>query len=123
MSLTFTLTGKESILSANFHRPLQLDSNEYVSIRFLDFESYFTVPNVDLRNNKSYYGPENTPPIEIPIGAYEIDELAQHLHDEMANVNIAFSLRTLSNQSKIRIRCDDEIRFNDGKIKDPLVHY
>lgn len=119
MSFTFSLTGNSSVLTADISPPINLDGGEYV-LGLLDFETYHTIPNVDVHNNKFYYGPIGTPPIEIPVGAYELDEISDYLRLTLFQKNIGFSLRPLKSTSRTRIRCDKEVRFNDGQITDSI---
>ena len=54
MSLTFTLSGKSNILTADFFPPIDLSDGEY-ELGLTTFEAYNTIPNITWANNKFYY--------------------------------------------------------------------
>ena len=54
MSLTFSLSGKNSVLAVNYFPPIDLSDREY-ELGFTTFETYNAIPNVTLANNKFYY--------------------------------------------------------------------
>jgi len=51
MSLTFTLTGKSSILAVSYFPAVDLSDGGY-KLGLTDFETYYTIPNVNSSNNK-----------------------------------------------------------------------
>lgn len=57
-SLTLTLSGISSELSANYHPPIELDPNSEYVCGLVDFQSYMSIPNVTEKNNKFYYAQE-----------------------------------------------------------------
>lgn len=81
MSLTFAFDGTESTLSVNYFPPIELDVNSEYQIGLLSFETYNSIPNVDNSNNKFHYDDDKV--IEIPIGAYEVKDIAQYLRNEL----------------------------------------
>lgn len=77
-SLTITLSGKTSTLSAFFHPEIELDERYNYSCALLDFFTYNTIPNIHEKNNKFYYKRENDSlwsVITVPVGSYELREL------------------------------------------------
>lgn len=107
MSLTFTLTGTESTLSADFFPAVELDSQFEYEIGLLAFESYNSIPNVDSTNNKFHYG-EKGKSIAIPEGCYEVNALAQYLQQEMKLIDPKYfvSLTTNNNTLTTRLKCN-----------------
>lgn len=76
MSLTFTLSGSGSTLSADFNPPIYLEDNSDYVIGLIDFETFNVIPNIDEKNNKFTHGNTTT---TIPVGAYEINQLNNYL--------------------------------------------
>ena len=70
MSMTFTLTGKSSVLATHYHPAIDLSDGDY-ELGLTNFETYHTMPNVNSSNNKFYFD-ENDTEITIPEGSYEI---------------------------------------------------
>lgn len=85
MSLTLALDGTESTLSANYFPPIELDENSEYRIGLLSFETYNSIPNIDITNNKFHF--DNGKTIEIPVGAYEIKDIAQYLRMELQRIS------------------------------------
>jgi len=50
MSLTFTLTGKSSVLAVSYFPAVDLNDSDY-ELDLTDFETYHTIPNVISSNN------------------------------------------------------------------------
>ncbi|KYN02296.1 hypothetical protein ALC62_06888 [Cyphomyrmex costatus] len=50
MSLTFTLTGKSSVLAVSYFPAVDLSDDDY-ELGLTDFETYYTLPNVNSTNN------------------------------------------------------------------------
>jgi len=76
MSLTFTLSGKSSILAVSYFPAVDLSDGEY-ELGLTDFETYYTIPNVNSSNNKFYF--DNDENIIIPDGSYELCDIAAYL--------------------------------------------
>ncbi|KYM97758.1 hypothetical protein ALC62_11554 [Cyphomyrmex costatus] len=51
MSLTFTLTGKSNVLAACYYPAVDLSDGDY-ELGLTDFETYYTISNVNSSNNK-----------------------------------------------------------------------
>jgi len=54
MSLTFTLTGKSNIFAVSYFSAVDLSDSNY-GLDLTDFETYYTIPNVNSSNNKFYF--------------------------------------------------------------------
>lgn len=54
-SLTLTLSGNSSSLTAEYFPPIELDDSDYVC-GLVDFQTYNTIPNVDNLNNFFHFG-------------------------------------------------------------------
>lgn len=78
MSLTcFTLTGKSNIFAVNYFLVIDLSNGDY-ELDLIDFETYYTIPNVNLSNNKFYYDKDNKK-ITIPEGSYKLRDIDVYL--------------------------------------------
>lgn len=82
--MTFTLSGNESILSAQYPA-INLDPESEYSIGLISFETFNTIANVEPSNNKFYYidsdGKDSV--IEIPVGSYEISDINKFIRREI----------------------------------------
>ncbi|KYM94373.1 hypothetical protein ALC62_15000 [Cyphomyrmex costatus] len=79
MSLTFTLTGKSSVLAVSYFPAVDMSNGDY-ELGLTDFETYYTLPNVNSTNNKIYFDNEE---IVIPEGSYELRDIERYLKREI----------------------------------------
>ena len=77
MSITLTLSGKSSVLSANYFPPIEL--NGAYECALTDFHSYNSIPNVDVYNNTFHIGEYE---IKIPIGSYELNDIVDYIKEQ-----------------------------------------
>jgi len=75
--MTFTLTGKSSVLAANFFPTVDLSDDEY-ELGLTNFKTYHTIPNVNSSNNKFYFGKDDAE-ITILEGPYELRNIHEFL--------------------------------------------
>lgn len=107
MSLTFSLTGNSSILTADFNPPIYLEGNSDYVIGLSNFETFNVIPNIDETNNIFAYGNITT---TIPVGAYEINDLNNYLQKTIrqpAVINIIANRNT----STVKIETNVDIDF------------
>ena len=64
MSLTLILSGKNTVLAANYFLVIDLSDGDY-KLGLAIFETYHTIPNVNELNNKFYFGKDGAE-ITIP---------------------------------------------------------
>lgn len=102
---SFTLTGKESILSHRYFPPIELNENRNYSIGLTHFVVYNSVPNIEEGNNLFHFGEET---IEIPIGSYEIEDIENYLKQKLRN---EISLKANHNTLRCEIQGSKEIDF------------
>lgn len=69
-SLTLTLSGSGSDLSANYFPPIELEENAEYVCGLVDFQTFMSIPNVTVDNNRIYYA--ESYPLKLPAGAYHI---------------------------------------------------
>ena len=120
MSLTFTLTGKSSTLAVSYFPSIDLSDGDY-ELGLTDFETYYTIPNVNLSNNKFYYDKDDKV-IVILEGSYELRDIDKYLKHAI--------LRSHSNDvAKKMLRKDEEdednkyplmIRANNNTMKSEI---
>lgn len=112
MSLSFTFTGTESTLSADFFPSIELDEAAAYEVGLLGFESYNSIPNVDSSNNKFHYGVKQQV-IEIPEGTYEVSAIASYIQNELnfRDPKLFMRLQANNNTLKVHIKCNFPIDF------------
>lgn len=111
MSYTFTLSGRESTLSAYIQPPIVLKEEDECAIALINFESFNSIPNIDESNNKFYIAGDLEHPIEIPTGAYEIDAIDSYLQRELQKKGISISIFGDNNTLKTRVKCSTLVDF------------
>lgn len=98
MAKTFTLIGRTSQLSANFHPSIDLDSRYSYSLALTGFHTYNSIPNIEEGvNSKFYYKlPEEKSykSVKIPTGSYEIADIEKYLQTRL-NASEGFTPLTL----------------------------
>lgn len=113
MSLTFTLSGRSSILSTQFYPPIDLEDGVDYSLGLINFEAYNSIPNIDATNNCLYYGDDDKV-ITIPEGSYEIEDINKYIksyfikdHGNDGHISIVSNKNTL----KVEIKSNKRINF------------
>ena len=109
MSLTLTLTGTTSILTASYFPALDLSNGEY-ELGLTNFETYNAIPNVTSTNNKFYFDADDKI-ITIPERSYELSAINKYLR-----AAIRHTRRTLNDKDNN----DDEYIFDDDGV---LIKY
>lgn len=122
MSITLTLNGNSSILNANYFPPIALEEDYECSL--IDFHTYNSIPNVDEDNNLFHIG-DNI--IEIPIGSYELEDIADYLESEYEHLtNGAKSIKIEANNNTMRVEITtshDSIYFNKKRTIGKLMGF
>lgn len=121
MSVTLTFKGNTSILTADYFPPLEL-SDGYVC-GLVELVAYNSIPNIDINNNLCQIGDTL---IEIPIGSYEIDDIASYLQneiDELYNGEEDFQLLANNNTMKCEIMCTKDIHFDTSNSVGELLGF
>lgn len=115
MSLSFTLSGNSSILSYNFNPPIYLDDDVEYEVGLVNFNSFNTMPNIDESNNLFLWGTlAQLHEFNIPVGAYELDDIIRILKQHVANTEPTAQLEIVPdiNTSKVSITSNRIISFN-----------
>lgn len=113
MSITLALSGKSSILKANYFPPIELHGEYECSL--IDFHAYNSIPNIDYDNNLFHIGDKV---IEIPIGSYELEDIVDYLTDVYKNHTGNKTIEILANNNTLQIEIfssHDAILFNQER--------
>lgn len=136
-SITMTITGQDSNLSASIHPEIELDSRYNYSCALLDFYSYNSIPNVHEGNNRFYfYKPEKVYPefgkeetvdvlhgIYIPVGSYELKNLISFLDAEFKKQKVDINILLNENTLRCVIKTDVTIDFTLPDCIGPLFGF
>lgn len=122
MSRTFTLIGRDSVLSAEYFPPVELNSDEQYGLGLIGFYTYNSVLNVDETNNRFVYKhtlTEEVRTIELPPGNYEIDALGKYIQQQMIearnnkeDVDEIFCLKANNSSLRCELKCIHDIDFS-----------
>lgn len=105
MSFTISVTGCESELITNYSPPLEINGNYECALLY--FSTFNSLPNIDSKNNKFYYGDSEV--IEVPEGSYELQDIYDFLRNNIKDC----SIKIWSNNNTLRTKlfCSKEIHF------------
>ncbi|CAH0562751.1 unnamed protein product [Brassicogethes aeneus] len=105
MSYNFTFSGRESILQLKLYPPIILNDDEQYELGLINLATYHTIANVDETNNLFHF--ENKV-FEIPVGTYEVEDLATFLHEHVSKEIEYHSYLPYANSS---LNKSDEVRI------------
>lgn len=120
MSRTFTLTGKSSVLGVSYFPAVDLSDGDY-ELGLIDFETYYTIPNVNPSNNKFYYDDDKE--IVIPEGSYELWDIERFLKHVLSREQRSDNITT---KKTLRNNVEDDneypliIRANTNTMKSEI---
>lgn len=128
MSIILTLYSNSSLIEQSYFPPISLDDSESWSVGLVHFSTFNSIPNIDTSNNILRLGPHV---IEIPEGAYEIEELNEFLSSELKKLDSKQTISIKGNSSTLRTEIKSSLPiyesslwsslgFGFGKRKDPL---
>lgn len=109
MSITLSLTGNSSELTANYFPPIELSSNYEAAL--IDLHVYNSVPNIDEKCNLFHIGEDV---IQIPVGSYELEDIADFIKDEYEYKNREKSVYIEANNNTMQMEVEsthDAIHF------------
>ena len=105
MSITIQVSGRSSILKADYYPPIELTG--LWEIALTNFSTYNSIANINEKNNIFYYDDKQ---IILPPGAYEIEDIETFLQTQL-NEEGAITLTGNRNTLKAEINCKYEIDF------------
>lgn len=117
MSLTFSLEGVGNTASHDFYPPIELNSRYNYVIGLIGFYGCNSIRNIHSGNDKLYYKDaaasslENAKVVNIPHGAYELDELSAYLSSQIEGKD-AFILKANNNTLKCELKSTYMIDFS-----------
>lgn len=109
MSLTLTLTGNSSILTAQYFPSLDLKTDYVCGL--IDFQTYNSIPNVDSKNNLFHIGDTI---VKIPEGSYEINDISESVKRQLKKIhnNAVVIIKANNNTLKSEVRSTEKMFFN-----------
>lgn len=122
MAFAITLNGNKSVLNATYFPPIEL--NRKYECGLIDLQTYHSVPNVDIQNQNFHINDEI---IVIPIGSYEVDDIAAYIKRELKKISKTlaenFELKANNNTLKCEIKSNGTIYFNRGNTIGKLLGF
>lgn len=112
-SITLTLSGTSSHLKSNYFPPIELDRNFTYVCGLINFQTYNSIPNVDIYNNKFYCGKLKKHLIEISMqnGVHTVDKLNEYFTDEFKKKDTLLKIEFNRQTDKFSLFCDKTIDF------------
>lgn len=115
----FCLSAQSSSISCDIFPSIDLSEGLW-EIGLIDLSTYNSIPNVEEGvNNIFYYGDKF---IEIPTGAYEIEDLEKYIKKNISN-NSKVSLTPNNNTLKIEMFSNEIIHFEKPKSIGTLLGF
>ena len=120
-SLTLTLSGKNSVLEAQYYPQIELNPVKNYVIGLVELYTFNSIPNIDKTNNK--FKLENLDAIIIPEGSYEIDDINTYLNEQLSGKNITLELKPNNNTLRSIIHCSENIDFKEPNSVGKLLGF
>lgn len=93
-SLTLSLTGDSSELSANYFPHIELDRNAEYVCGLTDFQTFNSIPNINLSNNRLYFWSNDN--VTLKTGLYRIHTINLLIADKCgADFSIGLDIEQL----------------------------
>jgi hypothetical protein len=121
MSYTLTVSQASSVLSCNIYPPLPLNDGNKYEVGLLSFCSYFSVPNVDEKNNRFHFG--NGKVLILPVGSYELKDISTFLRQELGKHGVTLAVFANNNTLKILLKSSAQIDFTQPYSIGSLLGY
>lgn len=118
MSMSFTLKGQDSILTAKFFPPIKLDENVSYFIGLVDFETFNSIPNIQAGNDKFFYDSKF---LTFPTGSYEVEQIDKFLKEQLGNDAIELTANTAT--LKCELKSKHVIDFTQKESIGPLLGF
>lgn len=121
MSITITLSGTTSELTASYFPPIELKGDYECAL--VDFHTFNSIPNVDKNNNLFHIGDDI---IELPVGSYELQDIASFIDEEYMfnNPNKEIEIEANNNTMQVVLNSShDPIHFDEENSIGPLLGF
>jgi len=126
MSLIFILTGKSSVLEVSYFPIVNLNNGDY-EFGLTDFETYYTISNVNSSNNKFYFHKDDKE-IIILEGSYELRDIKKYLKCAILRPNNAkkksvsqSSMKMMNTKTKYKKWLPLVIHANNNTMKSEIM--
>lgn len=119
-AVTITLSGSTSSLSANFFPPIELDSRHEYECGLIDFQSFHSIPNIDIHMNEICIGNST---VVIPTGIYEIETINEYIQDYFQGRDVSFELKANKNTLHSELNCSHLIDFTGTNTIAPILGF
>lgn len=118
-SLTYTLSGSNSILTVNIFPPIELNCDYEYECGLISFQSFHSIPNVTEYMNRIYVGEKE---IVFPTGTYEVDSLNDCIKKKL-DTGTVFNLASNKNTLHAEIVSSLPVDFTKEKTIAPLLGF
>lgn len=105
-SFTFTLSGRSSILRAQYFPPIELSAHKSYALGLCELLTFNSIPNIDVHNNTFNIDGRD---IVLPTGSYEITDIEKFLQK---NLSKDTSLVLLANNATLRVEIQSNRTIN-----------
>lgn len=121
MSLTFILSSKSSVLTADFNPPIILDPNVEYVMGLTTFETFNSIPNVTKSNNQLKF---EDMLITVDEGSYELADLNTFINSKLTSKDHKpIKLTANNNTLKTKLKTSGKIDFNVQNSIAPLLGF
>lgn len=116
--LTFSISGRSSELSTNYHPPIRLDENIRYCMALIRFYAFHNIPNIV--DKKFYY--DNGKVINIATGYYNIEDIEKYLQKALGGEDkFRIYITADDNIIKTRLKCLYSVDFQpEDSLRDIL---
>lgn len=115
MSLTFTLTGRSSILSHNFNPPIYLEDDLEYEIGLANFDTFNSIPNIDSTNNVFAWWSDDDKrenKIIVPEGSYELRDIIDIISELILEKDPSAQIDIVPNEHTVKVSITTNRRIN-----------
>lgn len=121
--MLFMLSGKSSILTADFNPPIDLKDGNYV-LGLTNFETFNSIPNIDEGCNSIRVGKKE---IIIPTGCYQVVDINKYIKHELKQdpktKGTIFELTANNNTLHTHIKCSEDVDLRKLNSIAPLIGF
>lgn len=131
-STTLSVEGTSSSIFRFIQPEIELDERFNYSCALLSFQTYHSIPNVHEQNNKLHFRTKHEIDsnstaegeiITIPVGSYEIDDIAKFFQEEFDKRKLRFALLSNKNTLKTIIKTNLIVDLTRSDSIGPLLGF
>ena len=120
-SLSLSLSGKSSVLEAQYFPPIELSPHKNYVLGLVELLTFNSIPNIDEGNNKFYIEGEEV--LTLPTGSYEIVDIEKYLHNALSPRGITITLKPNNNTLRSVIKSNRSIDFTSADSIGPVLGF